>query len=324
MPAISAAAAGELPDGLTGPEFTDPKVQVEMPGSWLEKDITRIDWARETDVAVTLDQQLYPALLPLIEQYAHEKQLKIAVQEGTCGISAGKLNKKQADIAGFCCPAGTSDRLPGLEFHTLAIAPLVILMHPDNPVDTLDRKTVQSMFLGDIVSWQEVGSQYNPHGTDIIQPVGRLHCKNRPGHWRSILDNENLFSPRLNEVSTISNMISAVASDPFALGYETLWMTRREATQGDVKAVDINGVSPFDEQDVLKGRYPFYRVYNLTTWQPEHLANRYATELVTYLKNNIGQVDPKFGFIPYTQLQDAGWRFEREELIGGPALADMR
>lgn len=306
-------------DAAPGPAFSDPAHQVPMSEAWRRQPITYREVPPDTDVAVTLDQHLYPALLPLIRQFARQHRLRIAVQEGTCGISAGALADKEVDIGGFCCPAGETDRLPGLTYHTLGVASLALLVNPQNPVANVDEATARRIFLGDIADWQDVADRGKGKLPAIapIQAVARLHCKNRPGHWRLILDNEDQFSPTLLEVSTIQDMIQRVARLPDAIGYETLWMVERYG-KGKVKPVKINGFSPRDDQALTAGKYPFYRTYNISSWTAPHLARPEADALVTYLMQGFHRVEPKYGFVPAMRLREAGWRFSGDELVGGP------
>lgn len=312
-------AWAEDPQVLYGPAFSDPGHIVAMPETWQQKPITHEGTATDSDIAVTLDQHLYPALLPLIRDYAGQKHLKISVQEGTCGISAGAMMDKKADVGGFCCPPGASDRLPGLKFHTIGIAPLVLLVHPDNPVTNLTLDDARGVFQGRIAYWDQLGVQLSNTGKDaLITTIGRLHCKTRPGHWRLLLSNEDLFSPRQREVSTIPDMISEVAHNPTAIGYETVWMTRQFADKGAVKMLNINGVAPDDEKALLSGHYALYRTYDITTWSAKATYNAEADALVRYLEQNAARIDPKYGLVPAAKLRPYGWRFADDELIGEP------
>ncbi len=61
----------------------------------------------------------------------------VAVNEGTCGHSEGMLRAKKVDVGGWCCPPAGYDRLPGLNFNTVGIGALAIVVHADNQVDSL-------------------------------------------------------------------------------------------------------------------------------------------------------------------------------------------
>lgn len=314
---IHTAAADSLPRALGGPAFSDPGRVVELGEAWRERPVRRLGWADGAELAVTLDQHLYPALLPLIQEYARAQGVDIAVQEGTCGISAGKLAEREADVGGFCCPAGEGDRLPGMRFHTLGIASLALLVHPGNPVSALSLEGARGIFAGRTGYWREIDRDARAQGA--IRPVGRLHCKARPGHWRLLLDNEDHFSPRLYEVSTIPDMISAVSGSRGAIGYEVLWMAERHAKLGRVKMLDVAGSAPSDREALVSGRYPLYRTYQITTWSDPAARSEVAEALVAFLVVNSHRIDPRYGIVPVARLREAGWRFQDDELVGEPA-----
>lgn len=307
--------------GGPGPSFSDPAHIEILPEAWLKQPIKYKDAPEDSDLAIVLDQHLYPALLPIIQKFANQKQLKIAVQEGTCGISAGSLIDKKVDIGGFCCPAGETDRLPGLRFHTLGIASLALITHPTNPTDDVTLKQSREIFWGGIASWDQLAGDKNKNqqlpAIGPIHPIARLHCKKRPGHWRLILADEDHFSPVIQEVGTISDMIQRVSEGSNAVGFETLWMTRLHHVR-PVKTLKIDGYSPEDSQAVVDRHYPFYRSYNITSWASSETRKPLAGELVEYIKNNFDSVEPKYGFISSNRLRESGWQFYKDELIGEP------
>ncbi|MBF0445870.1 MAG: substrate-binding domain-containing protein [Magnetococcales bacterium] len=300
-------------------KFTDPDIVMVKPEKWLKKPIMYGNWAKGADIALTLDQHLYPTFLPMIKNYAKQNSLDIAVREGTCGTSEGLINKKQVDVAGYCCPPSLTDRLPGLEFHTIGIAALAILVNPNNPVNNLSAKQVRDIFSGKITNWNQIEPAPGYKRLNLpIRPVGRLHCKTRPGHWRSILDNEDEFSPSLVEVGQISNMITVVAEYKGAVGYEVLWNLTRFHEHGKPKTVSIDNVSPNDSAAIAKGKYPFYRVDNITTWRTSHLAKLKAKKLVNYIIEKSTDTNDVFALISVTSLRKNGWKFKGNELIGEP------
>lgn len=313
-----AQALSACGEEVTGGAFTDPTlIWRQVPPEWEMQTVRPEPEASEADLAVTVDQQLYPMLLPLIKQYAAEHRVTVAVSNGTCGISAGLLSRKAVDIGGFCCPPGLTDRLPGLRFHTLGVAAIALLVHPDNPLNEVTFGEAQRIFSGEISDWSTLrGDQVK----DIPYPlhaIGRLHCKLRPGHWRLLLDNDDLFSPDLLEVGTIQDMIVSVAADPLAIGYETLWLMQRHQKLGSVKTLSLDGVRPDDRAALASGRYPLYRVYNVTTWEGA-AAKSLAQKLVGYLGEKIDHIDPRFAMVPASQLKRHGWKFKKDELVGEP------
>jgi ABC-type phosphate transport system substrate-binding protein len=302
-------------DTLHGEPFSHTTETIPMPEEWKMQPIQYEDWAQGADLAVTLDQHLYPILLPVIKEYAKGKNLDISVKEGTCGISAGMLSKKTVDMAGFCCPPGRSDRLPGLRYHTVGIAPLAIIVHPENPTEDITESRVRQLLAGGITNWMEIKGGDSSPGPDMtVRPVARLHCKARPGHWRLILDNEDLFSPDLQEVGSITDMLINVSSMRGSIGHIATWNIHRHKNDWKVKSLRINGVSPYDGKALEEGRYPFYRAYNITTWGADPLAQ----DLARHLLRHAGDLDREFGMVPSDRLKNAGWKFINDELAGEP------
>jgi hypothetical protein len=307
---------------LTGPPFTDPSDIFRMPPEWVGKPIEYEEWAGKADIAVTLEQDVYHMLLPLIRKFEKENGIKIALKEGTCGISAGMLSRKVVDIGGYCCPPGKEDRLPGLKFHTLGIVAKAFLVHPENPVDTVSVEEIRNIFRGKMYRWSELKIKDRGQGPPLtIKPVGRFHCPLRPGHWRLLLDNENLFSPRLYEVGSMPDMIAAVAANKGAIGWETLGMVEHYRNMGAVKPLRIDGNSPADVKALAAGKYPFYRTYGITTWKGKGVENEKAQALVDYLLKAVEGIDPAVsGLAPASKLRKAGWKFKENELVGEPNL----
>jgi len=306
-------------NNLAGEKFSDPNKTQEMPEGWENQTIKHNKSFGETDLVIILNRQIYQALLPIIKQYEKENSLKIAVDKGTCGVSGGGISKKEIDLGVFCCPAGDTDRLPNLKFHTLGIMSIALLVNPENNIDDITLEQAREIFQGNIFRWSEIKDIKGTPGKNIlIQPIGRLHCKKRPGHWRLLLDNSDLFSPDLQAVGAIPDMISLVASNPGAIGYEVMQMVREYQTKGKVKELKIGGLDPSDAQHLVSGDYPLYRTYNITTWEGENDKNPHAQKLVERLLAEIDHVDKKYGIIPASHLRQAGWEFKENELIGGP------
>jgi ABC-type phosphate transport system substrate-binding protein len=225
------------------------------------------------------------------------------------------LSKKTIDIGGFCCAPGMTDRLPGLRFHTIGIASIALIVHPENPVNNISIEEARQIFMGELYHW----SQLNTKGENLpIQPIGRLHCKLRPGHWRSLLDNEDMFSPGLFEVGVIPDMITRVSNNITSIGYETIWMTRLLKPNGNVKTLKINGYDPEDLSDLVSGRYPLYRVYTFTTWEGEGVENPEAQKLVDFLLEQADHLRDKMNIVSSSRLREAGWKFKGDELVGEP------
>jgi len=283
---------------------------------WSALPVTHEPGHGKVDLAVAVDQQEYPVLVPLISRFAKDKGIKIAVADGTCGVSAGLLSRKAVDIGGFCCPAGVNDRLPGLQFHTLGIVGIALFVHPENPVNDISLQQARDIFSKANSNWNQLtGAHGNSASIDVVT---RLHCKTRPGHWKLLLGQPDIFSSMSQDTTEVAQMIRSVADNHYAIGYETLQMAARELRQGKVKALTINGLAPDSAEALIKGYYPLYRTFQLTTWDGV-AANPLAKELVEYLIDQVSHLKWEDAYmVDVEKLRRNGWKFQDQELVGEP------
>ncbi|MDH5516841.1 MAG: substrate-binding domain-containing protein [Gammaproteobacteria bacterium] len=296
--------------------FSDPGILAPVNQDWNDTTLNYDEKYRDSDLVVALGQQTHPLFKQLIADYAKQNNIKITLLHGTCGITSGRLRKKQVDVGAFCCPPGVNDRFPGMKFHSLGISPIALIVHPSNPLKNLSRQQAREIFQGKVSKWSAVDGAA-PALSSYIKPVGRLHCKIRPGHWRLLLSNENEFSPRLFEVGVIADMISQVARNKNAIGWEVPLMVEVYKDKGEVRMLKIDGHSADDLEYLLSGHYPLYRSYSLTTWEnKDHKQS--ANKLVSYLQAHIEKVHAEVNYIPPSRLRKAGWKFIGDELVGEP------
>lgn len=299
-----------------GNSFSAPGQSMQMPAGWEHLPMNYPKSARDADLIVSFGQQTYPALKRLVQQYAQQNNLNIVIQSGTCGISAGRLLRKNIDSGTFCCPPGKSDRLPGLEFHTIAISPLAIIVHKDNLLTDISADQARLMFKGRLRQWNELDSKAG--GNKSIVTVARLHCKKRPGHWTLILKDQEHFSPKIKEVGVIPDLIAKVGSLPLSISLETPFMVKLYDKTKTVKQLSLDGHAPSDTDYIASGQYPFYRTYNLTTWSNGGDRRKISLALINYLKQHIEENYAEYGFVPVSKLRKNGWKFNKDELIAEP------
>jgi len=315
------AAQADASDALAGNAFSDPSRVADVDPGFQSRPIQYAKDVGKADVVISLGQQTYPALHKIVEDIAREQGITVNVQQGSCGATAKKLLKKSVDVGTYCCPPGTADRLPGLVFHTIAIAPIALTTNAANPINNVSLADARKIFEGDYVMWSEVPGFHDSTNRltgEKIQPVVRLHCKKRPGHWRLLLDNQDMFSPRIESVSTIADVVKQVSDHENAIGYEVPFMLKVHRDSGHLKLLSIDGNSPDDLYKLLKGEYPLYRTYSMTTWDNVNNKNEKAVKLLAAIRDYVEKNGAKYDFIPASQLRLAGWKFKGDELVGEP------
>lgn len=175
------------------------------------------------------------------------------------GIKAAKQGTKSKETFGFvCCPLSDEEvEKEQLIVYPLAKEPILILTRDDNPVNDLSIEQVRKIFRGDIANWSEVGGPDQP-----IVVVTRLHCKKRPGHWKTILPSHKEFRQERLNVKSAAAMVQRVSDFQGAIGHTgATWEFKPE---DKVKVISVNGVKPTAE-NLANGSYPFFRQLSAIT-----------------------------------------------------------
>lgn len=175
------------------------------------------------------------------------------------GIKAAKQNALGHETFGFvCCPLSDEEvEKHQLIVYPLAKEPILILVRNDNPVDNLSSKQVRAIFRGDILNWKEVGGADKP-----IVLVTRLHCKKRPGHWKTIVPTKKeVRQARLN-VKSAAAMIQRLNDFSGAIGHTGSTWKFKDTDR--VKAITVDGKAATAE-NIKSGAYPFHRQLSALT-----------------------------------------------------------
>jgi ABC-type phosphate transport system substrate-binding protein len=175
------------------------------------------------------------------------------------GIKAAKQGTRSHETFGFvCCPLSEEEiEREQIKVYPLAKEPILILVHDDNPIDDLAIEQIRAIFRGELANWSEVGGPDRP-----IIVVTRLHCKKRPGHWKTILPDAKEFRQERLNVKSAAAMIQRVSDFRGAIGHTgATWEFKPD---DHVKIVSINGIKP-TAQNLANGTYPFYRQLSAIT-----------------------------------------------------------
>lgn len=175
------------------------------------------------------------------------------------GIRNAQLNGPGKESFGFvCCPLSKAEiAKKKIIVYPLAEEPILILVNQSNPVSNLSTQQVRDIFSGKIKNWKEVGGNDHP-----IVVVTRLHCKSRPGHWKTILPDAKDFRKLRLNVSSADEMVNRVSDFEDAIGHTgSTW----EFESGNkVKHITIDDLEPTAE-NLANHKYPFYRQLSAVT-----------------------------------------------------------
>lgn len=201
---------------------------------------------------------------PVLEKHIH-RPIKLFGKEQMlgAGCNAG-IKMAQSSAPGHesfglvCCQLSQQEiREKALKIFPIAKEPMLILVNQKNPVSNLSLKQVRGIFSGRIRNWKEVGGEDRP-----IVVVMRPHCKQRPGHWKSILPSLEMFRKERVNVRSARDMVVHVGDFEGAIGHTgSAWDF---GDQHQVKWITVSGYAP-TAKNVGAGKYPFYRTLSAVT-----------------------------------------------------------
>ena len=172
-----------------------------------------------------------------------------AVLAGRCDIGLSSRDLKD------------EEKSKGLEGTTLAYDGIAIIVHPDNNVADLSIETIAKIYTGEITNWKDVGGK---DGEIVL--IGREANSGTRDGFESITDTEDKCKYR-QECTSTGDVITAVSSNPNAIGYASL-----ASVKNSVKAVSVDGVKP-SEATVKDGSYAVQRPFVLVTKKDTKLSD---------------------------------------------------
>lgn len=210
--------------------------------------------------AWTIFDELKPDLETLVKRpiilYGKNSMLG---QGCNAGIKMAKQHTADSETFGFlCCPLDPAEQKEKqVVVYPLALEPIVIMVNQDNPVKNLSKAQVRALFSGRIKNWKQVGGR-----DEAVVVVTRLHCKKRPGHWKTILPSEKHFTPNRLNVKSDDEVVQRISDFKGAIGYAGTTWIRQPGVK--VKSVTIDGVKP-NAANLKAKKYPFYRPLSAVT-----------------------------------------------------------
>jgi ABC-type phosphate transport system substrate-binding protein len=203
-----------------------------------------------------LQQQLEDATGRKIRLFGRESAMGAGCN---AGIKLAQSSTPENETFGLvCCPLSQQEvHDKKLRVFPLALEPIMILAHKSNPVNNLSSAQVRAIFSGKITNWKQVG------GDDRgIVVVTRLHCKKRPGHWKTILPNVKAFSQKRINVKSAADMVRRINDFKGGFGHTgSAWLFN---PNDQIKIITVDGYKP-TAKNLKAGHYPFYRKLSAVT-----------------------------------------------------------
>ena len=212
--------------------------------------------------------------------------IHISIAGGGSGVGIKQVGEGLVDI-GNSGRKATDEEIEkyGLQLFKWAIDGVGIVVNPQNPVKELTKEQLKNIFSGKIANWKELG------GPD--RPINIYTRDNSSGtrevFWKKAIDKGDI-KPQANFVVSNGAMKSAIANDPYAIGYVSVGHIDES-----VARVSLDGVIPTIET-VKNGQYTVARgLYSNTGREPNKLTKLF----LDYIFSPEGQqIVMENGFIP--------------------------
>jgi len=236
---MAAGCLGSQPSGSPA----SPSQQITVTGSTTVLPIA--EKARETF------EDRYPSTSVLVSGGGSSVGVR-AVGEGTADIGMSSRDLKPEETGMY----------PGLVLHHIADDAILLIVHPENSIESLTLDQVRGIYNGTYTNWNQVG------GPDLeIVVIGRDSASGTREFFGEYVMKKEDFIRSQEEFNSNGGIQQKVSRTPGAIGYVGLGYT--EGVKQLNIEVDGNTIEPTLE-NINSKKYPITRpLYMLTNGEPE-------------------------------------------------------
>jgi len=230
---------------------------------------------------------------------AYQAYIDVAAHGSSTGFRA--LNNTSADIAMSSRPIKNKEAAKLARFgdmhsltaeHVIAIDGIAVIVHPDNPLESLSVSEIAGIFSGQIADWRDISN------SDFSGPINTYARDNNSGTWDTfknlVLDKQYPLTPRAQRFESNDDLSDTVTQDRFGIGFVGL-ASVRQAKPLSVSDENTKGLLP-QHMSVATEDYPLARRLHLYTPPQHNKASVLA--FLNFVHSQPGQdIVEKVGFI---------------------------
>lgn len=217
------------------------------------------DGAGQNELTFTGSSTVAPVMAELAAAYENRHDdWRIDVQSG--GSSRGIRDVRQglAD-AGLISRRLTPDEQT-LTTYTLAYDGIALIVHANNPIVSLDKKSVRRIYRGEVSNWSELGGANRPVVV-VNKAAGRATLKVFQRHFE--LKNQAIKADLV--AGENQQVIQTVARNRAAIGYVSIGTAEYGQQDGSaIKLLPLHDVAA-TTANLQQGEYPLSRPLNIVT-----------------------------------------------------------
>jgi len=235
------------------------------------------------------------ALLPLVKTAAEEFQrlhpgVTVEVTGGGSFVGLKQVAEGTVHIGMSDVPAPADDPLyRGLKPHVVAGAPVVFIVHPGVPVDSLTREQLAGILTGKFTNWKQVGGSDQP-----ITVVGRSKASGTLAAVKEIVLRGQEQTTTAVVFNSTGEVKKNVALTPGSIGY-----IDAAYVDASVKVLRYEGVA-YTPENAATGKYPLVvREYLYTKGEPDPVVKAFIDYILApEFQQKVGNL----GFLAVSQM----------------------
>lgn len=187
-------------------------------------------------------------------QFSRETGISIRLSGGGAALGIQATAEGGADFGGSCreCLAKNGESQWNLKLTMVAWDALAVVVHPDNPLDSMTKEQLVAVLQQEVSNWRELGGEDQP-----IVALARKGKVSGVGYMARLLifgDPEADFGPRVIRLPSSGPLEKSCERIPNAVAITGVSSARRR----NLKILAVDGILP-TPQNIAAGRYPFFR-----------------------------------------------------------------
>ena len=241
-------------------------------------------------VGTSIPRDAYAA--DLAKAFHASARIRVLIDDGAETDSIGEVAALTADLAGsFGTSLEVDGRAAGLTVKPVAWDALVVVAHPNNPVDNITLEQLQAVYRGKIDNWRALGGP-----NQRLALYARLGQPSGVGQSirKLLLGGSNRTFKASKYFKTSAALQQAIETDPWSLTVTGMASARRH----DVKILKLDGTLP-NYDTIRSGGYPLYRPVYLIT-NPKNTRHDLVERFVQFAYSSEGMaVLRRNSVVPY-------------------------
>jgi len=227
---------------------------------------------------------------------AYEKKTGIKVNLNGGGATKGIRNAQKGaiDIGGACRPIieGHEEERGAYQV-PVAWDALVVIVHPDNPVESITFKQLQDIYLGRVKNWNQLGGWNKP--IELYTRRGKISGVGRTLRELVFANFEQDFPGAKHVVRSSGPLEKGIQENLYGIGTTGISSAKRRK----VKILKLNNKEPSYE-NIKSGDYVLYRPLYLVT-KGRASADKKVKDFITFALSRDGRaVIRSAGTVPYS------------------------